>query len=414
MSRNRLSGNRMRLAVMAWRNLWRYGRRTLTTIAAMTLALVTLIVWTSFVQGFLRDLETTIVEVEVGDIQVYPPEYRSSPSMFDRIGTPAELVDTLGAMGFHASARLLGGGLAAAGDASAGVSLRGVETGQDARVSVVHERVAEGSWLDPADPAGIVIGGRLARTLEVGLGDEVVLLSQGADGSMANGLYRVRGMLAPFSEATDGSGVFLVREAFLDFFLLPGGAHQVMVRTADQPLDVSAARIRAAAPDLDVLTWRELFPTLATMLDSVEGTMYILFMIVYLAIAILLVNATLMAVYERIKELGLLKAIGLSPTRVVGLILWEGFFQAVLATVAGMVIGIPLLFYFSRVGINLAALGGQISISGIGLDPVMRGIINPTVVVGPLSAMFMIVFASLLYPALKAARIRPVEAMRHQ
>ncbi len=150
------------------------------------------------------------------------------------------------------------------------------------------------------------------------------------------------------------------------------------------------------------------------MLDSVEGTMYILFMIVYLAIAILLVNATLMAVYERIKELGLLKAIGLSPTRVVGLILWEGFFQAVLATVAGMVIGIPLLFYFSRVGINLAALGGQISISGIGLDPVMRGIINPTVVVGPLSAMFMIVFASLLYPALKAARIRPVEAMRHQ
>ncbi len=136
MSRNRLSGNRMRLAVMAWRNLWRYGRRTLTTIAAMTLALVTLIVWTSFVQGFLRDLETTIVEVEVGDIQVYPPEYRNSPSMFDRIGTPAELVDTLGAMGFHASARLLGGGLAAAGDASAGVSLRGVETGQDARVSV--------------------------------------------------------------------------------------------------------------------------------------------------------------------------------------------------------------------------------------------------------------------------------------
>ncbi len=400
---------------MAWRNLWRYGRRTVTTIAAMTLALLTLIVWTSFVQGFLRDLETTIVEVEIGDLQVYPPEYRTQPSIFDRIGTSTELVDTLGAMGFDASARLLGGGLAAAGEASAGVSLRGVETEQDARVSVVYDRVAEGSWLDPSDPAGIVIGGRLARTLDVDPGDEVVLLSQATDGSIANGLYTVRGILAPFSEATDRGGVFLVRQAFLDFFVLPGGAHQVVVRNAaDQPLEASAAQIRAAAPGLDVLTWRELFPTLATMLDSVEQTMYILFMIVYLAIAILLINATLMAVFERIKELGLLKAVGLSPMRVVFLILWEGLFQAALAAAAGLILSVPLLFYFTRVGINLAALGGQISMSGIGLDPVMRGVVNPTIVVGPLSAMFAIVLISMLYPALKAARIQPVEAMRHQ
>ncbi len=405
----------MRLPVMAWRNLWRYGRRTVTTIAAMTLALLTLVVWTSFVQGFLADLETTVVEVEIGDMQVYPPDYRTQPSIFDRIGTPAELVDTLGAMGFNASARLLGGGLAAAGEAAAGVSLRGVEIDQDARVSVVFDRVAEGSWLDPSDPAGIVIGGRLARTLDVGLGDEVVLLGQATDGSIANDLYRVRGILAPFSEATDRSGVFLVRPAFLDFFALPGGAHQLVVRnTADQPLETSAAQIRAAAPDLDVLTWRELFPTLATMLDSVESSMYILFMIVYLAIAILLINATLMAVFERIKELGLLKAVGLSPTRVVVLILWEGLFQAALATAAGLILSVPALLYFTRVGINLAALGGQISISGIGMDPVMRAVVTPASFVGPLSAMFVIVTASTLYPALKAARIRPVEAMRHQ
>ncbi|MXX56501.1 MAG: ABC transporter permease [Gemmatimonadetes bacterium] len=410
-----MNGDRTRLAVMAWRNLWRYGRRTLTTIAAMTLALLTLVVWTSFTQGFLRDLQTTIVEVEIGDMQVHPPDYRTQPSIFDRIGAPSELVDTLGAMGFDASARLLGGGLAAAGEASAGVSLRGIETNQDARVSVVYDRVVQGSWLDPSDPAGVVIGGRLARTLDVGLGDELVLLGQATDGSIANGLYRVRGILAPFSEATDRGGVFLVRQAFLDFFVLPGGAHQVVVRnTEGQALETSAAQIQAVAPGLDVLTWRELFPTLATMLDSVESTMYILFMIVYLAIAILLINATLMAVFERIKELGLLKAVGLSPTRVVGLILWEGFFQAMLAAAAGLILSVPVLFYVTRVGINLAALGGQVSISGIGLDPVMRGIVNPTIVVGPLSTMFVIVLLSMLYPALKAARIKPVEAMRHQ
>ena len=405
----------MKLAVMAWRNLWRYGRRTLMTVSAMTLALITLIVWTSMVKGFLQDLETTIVEVEVGDIQMYPPEYRDSPSIFDRIAAPAELVESLGAMGFNASARLMAGGLAAAGESSAGVSIRGVETDQDARVSAVYDRLAQGSWLDPGDPSGIVIGGRLAKTLDVGVEDEVVLLSQAADGSIANDLYRVRGILATFSDATDRSGVFMVRQAFLDLFAVPGGAHQVVVRTGrDQPLDLSADRIRATAPALEVLTWRELFPTLATMLDSVQGTMYILFMIVYLAIAILLVNATLMAVFERIKELGLLKAIGLPPARIVGLIMWEGVFQAGLAAGAGLILSVPLLIYFSRVGINLASLGGTISISGIGLDPIMRGVVDPAVVVGPLSAMIIIVFASMAYPALKAARIKPVEAMRHQ
>jgi ABC-type antimicrobial peptide transport system permease subunit len=121
-----------------------------------------------------------------------------------------------------------------------------------------------------------------------------------------------------------------------------------------------------------------------------------------------------MAVFERIKEQGLLKAVGLSPTRVVSLILWEGLFQAALAAVAGLILSVPLLFYFTRVGINLAALGGQISISGIGMDPYMRGVVTPAIFVGPLSAMFVIVLLSMLYPALKAARIRPVEAMRHQ
>ena len=75
----------MRTAVMAWRNLWRYGRRTAATIAAMALGLAAMIVWTSLSQGFLRDLEAKIVEVEVGDVQVYPAGYRDSPSIFDRI-----------------------------------------------------------------------------------------------------------------------------------------------------------------------------------------------------------------------------------------------------------------------------------------------------------------------------------------
>ena len=405
----------MRTAVMAWRNLWRYGRRTAATIAAMALGLAAMIVWTSLSQGFLRDLEAKIVEVEVGDVQVYPAGYRDSPSIFDRIDAPLALVDSLGAIGYGASPRLLAGGLAAVGESSAGVSVRGVETARDAGASAVSQRVAVGSWLDAATPTGIVIGSRLAGTLDAGPGSEIVLLGQAADGSIANGLYTVRGVLAPVAEGTDRGGVFMTRAAFLELFALPGGAHQIVVRTGDaEPVDVAAERVRAAAPGFDVVTWRELFPALSSMLDSVEGMMYVLFMVVYLAIAIMLINSTLMAVFERIKELGLLKAVGLPPSRVVALILWEGAFQAALATAAGLAVAVPLILYFGSAGINLAALGGTISISGIGIEPVMRGVVKPSVVVAPWSAMIAIVFASMLYPAVKAARIQPVEAMRHE
>jgi ABC-type lipoprotein release transport system permease subunit len=150
---------------MAWRNVWRNQRRTAVTVAAMTLALLVLILYSGLVTGFVRSNERNLLDLELGEMQIHAEGYRKSPSIYKQIDDDRSLLAQLRAAGFRASARLLGAGLAAAGDASAGVSFIGVEVKQDAAVSRIYENVREGRWLDPADPKGVVIGRRLARNL---------------------------------------------------------------------------------------------------------------------------------------------------------------------------------------------------------------------------------------------------------
>lgn len=404
----------MRLLVMAWRNLGRYRRRTAITVGAMTLALLVMVLYTSLVEGYLRDLERIIVDIEVGDVQVFAPGYRDNPSIYTRIEQPGRLVQRLRAAGFRAAARLQGGGLAAAGEASAGVRLEGINVAQDADVSRIAEHVERGAWLDSTDPAGIVVGQSLAHTLGVEPGDELILLSQAADGGVANDLYTVRGVLKSIGDEIDRGGVLMTDEAFREFFFLLDGAHRLIVRTpAEEEPALSVARIRSIAPDLDVQSWRDLMPLMASLLDSTRALIQVVFLVIYLVVVILLVNTTLMAVFERIRELGVLKAIGLGPGRIMALILLEGGLQAALAIGVGLTLSVPGLIYITRTGIDLSALGGT-SFAGIAFDPVWHGVVTPMTIVAPVVTLLFMVCLAVLYPALKAARLRPVQAMRHQ
>lgn len=399
---------------MAWRNVWRNKRRSIVTVAAMTLALCVELLYSGLVTGYLQGMEDDVLDLEVGDMQVFAGNYLDKPSIYTAIEDPDALLAQLDEVGYPASARLLGGGLAAAGEFSAGVVLRGVDVARDAKVTLIGEKVTNGTWLDPADPHGVVIGRRLAKTLEVKPGDELVVLSQAADGSMANDLYTVRGVLMGVADATDRTAIFMNAKVFRELMVFPEGAHQLIVRRPDDvELEAAAAAVRGVTGDLEVKTWKELMPVVASMLESTQGLIVIVFFIIYIAVGILILNAMLMAVFERIREFGVLKALGVGPLRVVNLILVESAIQTVIAIVAGVTLAIPGMWYLGNIGINVGKLGGM-SAMGLALRPVWYGIYDFDTLSGPLAMLVFIVFFAVLYPALKAAWIRPVEAMRHQ
>ena len=404
----------MNILKMAWRNVWRNRRRSLVTIAAMSLGLFTAVEYSGLVTGYIVAAEKTLLDLELGDLQITAPGYRNDPSIYNRMDDVEPLLARLDAAGFRASARLLAGALMAGEHSSAGVQLRGIDVERDARTSTINGYLLKGRWLKPDEPKAVVIGRRLSRTLDVGPGDEVVVLTQGADGSLANDLYTVRGVLRSVGEATDRAGVFMSAAAFRELMVLPRGAHQVVVRRPQAlPLEQAAGQVRGLASGLQAQTWRELVPTMATMMDAAQAAMTAMFMLVYIAIGIVILNAMLMAVFERIRELGVLKALGMSPLQVFALVALESAIQTALAVLVGLGIALPVAFYLANTGLNLSGLS-SVSVGGIAFDPIWRAQLSPAIFIRPVVLLTCVVMLAALYPALKAAMIRPVRAIAHQ
>ncbi len=408
----------MLIVKMAWRNVWRNHRRSGITIAAMALALFVELLYAGMVAGLIYGMEDDATAYELGDVQVFTEGYLERPSIYEGVAAADALVAALEEEGFRATTRLYGGGLAAAGDLSSGVAFVGLDPARDAATMELHAAIAEGAWLDAADPQGVLIGRGLARALGVGLGDEIVVLSQAADGGVANDLFRVRGVLFAVAGGLDKGAIVMTDGTFRSLMAYDGGAHKVFVRKpremplVDARAQVAALAATVAGEGVQVQSWKEVNPFLSQYLDSAESVVMVLYVIVYLAVGILILNAMLMAVFERIRELGVLKALGFTPAQVLTMMLLEGLIQAVVATALGVVLALPVMAYLERVGIDVGVLGGM-QLAGLTMPSIWRGHYTLATTQAPVLVLFVVVLVAVAYPAARAAWIQPIQAMQH-
>jgi len=225
----------------------------------------------------------------------------------------------------------------------------------------------------------------------------------------------------------DRGAILMTESAFRELMVFPEGAHRILIRRPDgMPLSEAKAFVQAVAgvpavldpdsserPANDVMTWSELQPMLAQWLQSVEGVVVVMYFIVYFAVGILILNAMLMAVFERIKELGVLKAIGYGPLQIVAMMAGEAMLQATVATGIGVLLAAPFMWYLQTHGIDVGVLGG-VQMAGMTMPAVWHGRYSVDTASVPVVMLYFIAFGAVIYPALKAAWVRPVEAMHHQ
>ena len=405
----------MKILSIASRSVFRNWRRTLITTLAMGFSGFIMILFAALMAGMLQTSERNAVAMNLGDIQIHAKGYRDDPDLYNRIDNTADLVNKLQQAGFHATQRIYGFGLAAAGSTSAGVQMRGVNLKNEATVTQVHKHVMQGQWLSDSDPMGVVIGRKLARTLGVRPGDEVIIIGQATDGSMANDLYTVRGILKSIGEEVDRAGFFMVEHSFRELMVLPKGAHEIAVMRPDRSSDLesAAAQVAALAQGYETLSWRQLQPFIAKLLDLADAQTIIMILITYVAVAMVILNAMLMSVFERIREFGIMKAIGVTPWQLMTLIYAETMIQVVIASSISLASGWSAAHYFQKNGIDLSAIAGSTSFGGVAIDPIWNAHVTTETLVLPVVFLFIIAAAAVIYPAIKAAVIRPVKAIHY-
>jgi ABC-type lipoprotein release transport system permease subunit len=410
---------------LAWRNLWRNRRRTCITLAAIALGYAMLLFVACLMAGLRWQMIQNSTCLALSQIQVHAPGYYPGRSILKTIGgTKGTNVGALlGAIAadrrvYAASPRVYGEGLVSAGDRSAGVELLGVVPGQEQRVTLLQTQIVKGSYLTAREPKSLAIGDKLASTIGVQMGSEIVLLTQAADGSIGNDLYTVGGIFHTGIDAMDLGLVLMPLSSLQELLqLVPGRIHEIGIKLNDvtEATAVASAlqtRLATIAP-VRARAWPELAPELAAYVQFNRGITFVLFIIFFLLAVIGIMNTMLMAVFERTREFGMLMALGMRPFQVIGLILAEAAGLAGASLVLGAALGAPVLWYLQVHGLDLGGSKGEvISLAGVVVGHLWYGRQDFPSYSQAALGLAVTAILSAFYPAWRAAHFRPTEAMR--
>ncbi|MDX8383011.1 MAG: FtsX-like permease family protein [Ghiorsea sp.] len=407
----------MNILRLALQNTGRNRQRTLVTTLSMAFACFIMIFFSSMMEGMIQGSERQVVEMNMGDMQVHQQGYLDDPDIYSTIADANVLVEKLNQQGFRATPRLYAHGLLAAHTASAGVQLRGIALKYEQYVTKLFEHVDQGTWLQEDDPHGVVLGKKLAATLGVGLGDDLVFVGQSADGFMANELYRVRGVLKSVSDGIDRAGVFMLAASFRDVMAIDEGAHEIVVRRSNANIDLALAtqQVQALMPNDEVKNWKQLMPVVAQMLESADTQTMVMLSITYIAVAAIILNAMLMTVFERMHEFGIMKAVGVRPWQIVRLIYAETLVQVLAASALALIFGWWVSSYYQTYGIDMSSfMDGSISFGGIAFDPIWYTHVTSQALFTPIFFLILMALLAVIYPAFKAAVIKPIDAIYYR
>lgn len=398
------------LLPLAWRNLWRNPRRSALVMVAVAIGLLSIVDFTALMQAWSRSTVTASLRTLTGEGQIHAPGYLGDPCVQHRMAPPSgALLAQLDSGEVKAWApRVRVPAMARSERASLPVTLVGIDPRREQGLSFIADPLAEGRHLRDADDGGVLIGRKLARRLKTGVGKRIVIMSEAADGRLGERGFRIVGVY-PAAERTESTFVFTGLHTGQKMLGIGDAVSEVsfMLRDPSQ-LDLYLHGLRKAAPSLDVQPWRTLQPLTEAMSRFANSFVGLWLGVMSVLVAFGVVNTLLMAVYERVREFGLLQALGLRPRLIVVEVLLESAFLTACGVLLGAAGAVALIAGFHD-GLNLGFLARGAEWLGAGhvLYPQFDW---PALLRACLLVWTLGVLASL-WPAWRAARRSPVAVL---
>lgn len=409
----------MEFLPLAWKNLWRNRRRTFITLAAMAFSVMLVQTFHNLSFGVYAQMVDSGVRAGSGHIAVYRGDYvesRNEKLSFDPRELPQEIARLKGVEAVLPRVYLPG--LAQSSRGSRGILLTGVDPKAERAVNPFLKNLPRDQMVRPDHPEDAVLGSRLVRELKIGKGEKFVITVQSRSGELASELFRVRGVVHSGIKNVDRTLVLVDRQRAAAMGGVPGQIHELAVILR------RAGDIRTALPaighllrnrkDLHAVPWEKAMPNLANAIRLDYSSQQFIFVIVLLIVTIGVVNTFLMAVMERIREFGVILALGATPGRLRWMVLTEAAVLGAGALILGTLLGSLATWYLVAHGIDLRAFLPQgLEYGGVVFDPILRATWDLAWMAK--IALYVVALSLLasLYPAVKAGRVQPAEAMRH-
>lgn len=399
---------------MALRNVARGWRRSLIVLASISIGLVGCVIVVAWTRGLAYQMADNAVRTQLAYLAIQDQGYFDDPDIGRNFGGYDAIAARAGAIeGVSASPRLRGEGLVQTARKSVLAMMIGVRPGAEASVSIVPDALVEGSFLGVGPRSHrlppVVIGARMAEDLQIGIGQKVVLQVPGEAGL---GAYRVSGLYRTASSDFDKLAVFLRLADAQQLFGVGNRVTEVAIGLDDERrLPEVQAALRGWVPEgIDVLSWQEREPRLANMIGTMAQLSWIFYLTVFVAMAFGIANTMLMAVYERMREFGVMRSLGLSRARLLALVLSESAALTLLGAGVGLGVAFALLARLGETGLDLSAFSD--ALEGYGIGSVVYPRAGTEDVATPLVLAIATGVIAALWPGLRAIRLRPAEALR--
>ncbi len=407
----------MLLLKLAWRNIWRNKRRSLLTLAAVVFATMMAIAMRGIQLGTYALNIRTVVELFSGYLQVQEKGYQNNPTLNASFILTQNIKNSLSTTGgvLNYAPRVYADGLVSFKDNSRGVAIFGIEPGKEKDVTTFIKNIDEGKFFTSDSSNQVVVGEQLLKNLDAKIGDEIVLLAQGYDGTLGNQKYKIVGTVKLGVQELE-SAIILMGLKSAQSLLAMGNRINVIAIKADNLKNLKNIQTdltnKISDPDIRVLMWDQVNPELkqAIQLDNVSGIFFLGILIVIVAFGIL--NTVLMSVTERYREFGVVLAIGMPQRKLSSLVYIETIFITLLGLITGNAIGYIVNYYLI---VHPIVFGGEIKklYEIYHFLPQLKSTLDPYIFINVSLSILAISIVSCFYPAYRVYKLEPMKGIRH-
>lgn len=402
---------------MAFRNVFRQKRRSLLTALTMLGGFVLCAVAIGIADGSFNGIVNAFTRSRMGHVQIHAQGYLARPSLSKAIrdyrGIGRAIEANSDAVAW--APRVYSAGLVSVGERSDASRIVGVDPDLEVRATNFDKRVVQGRTFSTGAEKEIILGVGLARSLKASVGADVVIVSQASDGSLANDRYRLVGLADTGDMATDRTTLYLRLGDARELLVLDDLVHEIVVIAG------SLGRVAALDADLhrkfgplglDVEPWQEFAKSFYLAMKADQRGHAVLLLILFIVVAIGVLNTALMSVLERRREYGVLKALGTKPRQVFALILLEIQVLALISIVLGVGLSLPLNVYLSHHPISMGgAFSKPMTFGGMDFRSFAAEVNTRSFIIPALTVLLSAFLVSLM-PAFKAARVEPAKSIR--